>query len=42
MLSSDGMTSACALNRDRIASDDALTRSCDLVEECFRARFPLR
>jgi rhamnosyltransferase subunit B len=38
ILSSDAIASACALNRTRILSDAALARSCDLLEECFRAR----
>jgi UDP:flavonoid glycosyltransferase YjiC (YdhE family) len=35
LLSSDAIASECVLNRARIAADDALTRSCDTLEECF-------
>jgi rhamnosyltransferase subunit B len=38
VLSSDAIRSACVLNRSRVASDGALERSCDLLEECFLAR----
>lgn len=38
VFSSDAMRSACALNRTRVASDDALGRSCDLLEQSFLAR----
>jgi UDP:flavonoid glycosyltransferase YjiC (YdhE family) len=38
VLSSDAIASACALNRARIVSDEALVRSCDVLEECFRMR----
>jgi len=38
VLSSDAIASACAFNRTRTRSDEALARSCDLLEECFRVR----
>ena len=38
VLSSTAIASACALNRTRILSDGALARSCDLLEDSFRAR----
>lgn len=36
ILSSEAMESACALNRDRVAADDALARTCDLLEAAVR------
>jgi rhamnosyltransferase subunit B len=38
LLSNEATASACELNRTRVAQDDALTRSCDRLEECFERR----
>jgi rhamnosyltransferase subunit B len=38
VFSSDAIRSACALNRARVASDRALERSCDLLEQSFLER----
>ena len=36
ILSSDSIASACGVNRTRVLADDALARTCDLLEDCFR------